>query len=179
MSDTTTRDPQAAAVLQQFERAISGMQNDWPSTQPSIVFQQVTYTPAAFIAKLQGWAAILQAVPEARSALETALTNRHAAFAGLVEVINGFFTILPQYLPPGADVTKFGAKQKKARAKLTAAQKTTANEKRQATRAARHIMGKKQRLAIKAPAPTAPATTAPAAATSTTPATPAPRTTTG
>jgi len=164
MSDTTTKDPQAAAVLEQFVRAINGMENDWPSTQPSIIFQQVTYTPAAFITKLEEWAAILQAVPDARSALETALTNRHAAFAGLVEVINAFFTILPQYLPAGADTTKFGSKAKKPRAKLTAAAKVAANEKRQATRAARHIMGKKQRLAIQAPAATPPATAAPVTA---------------
>ncbi len=71
--------------------------------------------------------------------------------------------MLPQYLPAGADTSKFGSKPKKARTPLTVAQKQVANAKRAATRAARHIMGKKQRAAIQAPAPTTTPTTTPSA----------------
>jgi hypothetical protein len=81
---------------------------------------------------------------------------------GAAELIHAFFTVLPQYLPKGsADVTKFGAKQKKPRRPLTVDQKKAANQKRAATRAARHIMGKKQRQAIHAPAELPPAPPAP------------------
>ena len=66
--------------------------------------------------------------------------------------------MLPHYLPPGADVTKLGAKPPKPRTAQTVAQKAVSNQKRNATRKARHIMGKKQRQAITAPAPGSPPT---------------------
>jgi hypothetical protein len=155
-----TMEKQAAAILKRLEQAIEGMANDWPASQQAIVYEQNTYTPAQFAAKLQQAAVPLQAVPGARSALRTALNNRTAALPDAVTLIDGFYALLPQYLPPGADVTKFGSKTKKPRTPQTAEQKAAANAKRTATRAARHIMGKKQRQAIKAP-PT-PATPPPA-----------------
>ena len=172
MSDNSS-DKQAAAVLSDFNRAITGVEGSWPAAQTTILLQQVAYTPATLVTKLQEEAAPLQAVVDARSTLVSALTNRRTAMPGAVQFIEGFFASLPQYLPPGADVSKFGAKPKKARTPLTAEQKVAANTKRTATRAARHIMGKKQRAAIHATPPTTPTT--PAAtppATPTTPATP-------
>jgi hypothetical protein len=150
-----TMEKEAATVLEQLSQAIDGMESEWPADQKSIVYQQVTYTPAQFTDKLKQALAPLQAVPDARSALQTAIKNRRPALPGALALVNGFYSILAQYLPPGADVTKFGAKVKKARKPLTAEEKTAANEKRTATRAARHIMGPKQRKAIKAP-PTPP-----------------------
>jgi hypothetical protein len=153
--DETTYDPDSAAVLEQYGKAIAGLKSEeWPANQQVIVFEQETYTPAELAAKLTQDAAPLQAVEDAWSALRTALTNRHAAFAGAVKTLNAFYGILPHYLPPGTDTTTYGAKPRKARTPLTAEQKVEANQKRQATRKARFITGKKQRKAIKAPAPT-------------------------
>jgi hypothetical protein len=141
-------------VYNAFVKAIDGVTNDWPSTQPSIVLQTVTYTPAQLVAKLKEVYAPLQAAVDAHSALQTALTTREDALPDAAQFIQDFFSVLPQYLPKGsAEVEKFGAKTKKKRAAMTAEAKVAANEKRQATRAARHIMGKKQRAAIKAPVP--------------------------
>jgi hypothetical protein len=173
MSNTPTTTPgddrEAAAVLAKFEKAINGLQNDVPPTQ-AIVYKQASYTPATMAALLQAAVAPLQAVVTARSALTTALTNRHTNFQAASALITGFYDLLPNILPPGADVTQFGAKPRKARKPLTASQKETANLKRQDTREARHIMGKKQRLAIKAPPPPPPAEPAAAAPAATPPA---------
>jgi hypothetical protein len=158
MNDKTL-ERKAAAVLAQYDQAINGLQNDWPATQQTIIFEQATYTPAQLIAKLQQEAAPLQAVVDARSTLKTALKNRLTAMPDAISMIDGFLAMLPQYLPAGADATKFGKKTPKLRKQPTPEVKAAANLKRQATRKARHIMGKKQRAAIKAPpTPPAPAT---------------------
>jgi hypothetical protein len=151
------RNDRAQAVLEQYGQAMTGLETAWPAGQPPMVLQQVPYTPAALVVKLQQECAPLQAVVDARSDLATALTNRHTALPGAVSFLDAFFAVLPQYLPPGADVTQFGGTPKKERAPLTAEQKVAANEKRNATRAARHIMGKNQRKALHAAAPTPPA----------------------
>jgi hypothetical protein len=135
-----TKDPEAAAVLEQFNKAIAALQAEWPASQQTIIYGQATYTPAQFLAKMREAVAPLQAVPDARSALATALANRHTALPAAVALLDGFFATLPQYLPPGADVTPFGARARKARAPLTAERKAAANTKRAATRAARHII---------------------------------------
>ncbi len=162
MNNTTTPgdDREAAAVLAQFDKAISGLQNDVPSTQ-QFVYKQTAYTPTTFVPILQAAAAPLRAVVTARGALATALNNRHAAFPDAMALISGFFALVPNILPAGADVTQFGAKPRKPRKQLTAEQQVAANQQRQATRKARNIMGSKQRAAIKAPAPAAPAAPAP------------------
>jgi hypothetical protein len=146
-----TMEKEASSLIKQFELAIDGLANDWPSTQQTIVYQQATYTPAQLGAKLKAALAPLQAVPDARSALKTALANRLASLPDAIALLDGLYAILPQYLPAGADTTKFGAKAKKVRKQPTAEEKTASNAKRAATRTARHIMGKKQRKAIKAP----------------------------
>jgi hypothetical protein len=142
---------EASTLITQLGQAIDGLTNDWPAAQQAIVYQQTTYTPAQLIAVLETALAPLQAVPDARSALKTAIANRLAALPNTIAVVNGFYAVLPQYLPAGADTTRFGAKAKKVRRQPTAEEKTVSNAKRAATRTARHIMGKNQRKAIKAP----------------------------
>jgi len=146
---------EASTLIQQIGQAIDGLTNDWPAAQQAIVYQQTTYTPAQFVTKLKAALAPLQAVPDARSGLKTAIANRLTALPDVIALLAGFNAILPQYLPAGADVTTFGGKAKKVRKPQTAEEKTASNVQRAATRAARHIMGKNQRKAIKAPAPPA------------------------
>ena len=168
---TNVPGPDPSEVYGKLTKAIAGMAG-WPAAQPTIVVQQVAYTPAQLVTKLEQVVAPLQAVITARANLNTALSVRDEALPDAAAFIAAFFAVLPQYLPAGTDVTTFGDKPKKPRAKPTAAQKAASNVKRNATRAARHIMGKKQRLAIQAPAPTAP----PSATTATAPATAAVKT---
>jgi hypothetical protein len=147
---------QASEVTGKFEKAIEGMTSSWPADQPILVIQEVTYTPVEFLAKLEEVAAPLFDAVAARLALETALATRNAALDEAAALIEAFFTVLHQYLPAGsAGVASFGKKPKKARTPLTLEQKEAAAAKRAATRKARHVMGKKQRRAIQAPAPAA------------------------
>jgi len=144
----------ATEVTNKLEKAIAGMTGSWPSTQTTLVVVSVSYTPAQFLARLQQVAAPFLAVIAARIALQSALAARNAALADAAAFVDAFYAVLPQYLPVGsADVASFGSKPKRARAPLTVEQKQAAAVKRAATRAARHIMGKNQRLAIQAPAP--------------------------
>jgi hypothetical protein len=146
--------PDPIKVHNDYLKAIAGMEQDWPNNQPTIVLQGVSYTSAQFLAKLEEMDGPFQAVADAHSALRTALAVRSDVLPDAAEFIRDFYSVLAQYLPKGsAAVTKFGAKTKKQRAALSVEAKVSANAKRQATRAARHIMGKKQRSAIKAPAP--------------------------
>lgn len=155
-----TMEKEASTLIKQIGQAIDGLTNDWPAAQQAIVYQQTTYTPAQLVAKLKAALEPLQAVLDGRSALKTAIANRLVALPDVIALVNGFYAILPQYLPAGADTTKFGAKAKKARKQQTAEEKTASNAKRAATRAARHIMGKNQRKAIKVPpAPATPPAT--------------------
>jgi hypothetical protein len=154
MSARKNDDPEL--ILEQYDQAIDGMTNAWPASQPSIVIHQQSYTPSTLAALFQTQKAPFQKVVDLRSELRTALANREAAIPAAMDLLASFYAVLPQYLPPGTDTSTFGKKPKKARAPLTAAQKEAANEKRNATRAARHIMGKKQRKAIKAAPPASP-----------------------
>jgi hypothetical protein len=144
---------QATALTTKLQKAINGMTSSWPSTQTTLVVMAVSYTPAQFLAKLQQVAAPFFAAVAARLAYESALSVRNAALPDAAAFVEAFYAVLPQYLPAGsADVTSFGGKPKKARTPLTVEKKQAAAVKRAATRAARHIMGKKQRKAIQAPA---------------------------
>src|SRR5262249_12482885 len=83
MSNTPTKTPsidrEAAIVLEQYEKALDGLQNDIPQTTP-VVYKQTSYTVAPFLPVMEAGAAPLQAVAKARSDLKVALTNRHAKF---------------------------------------------------------------------------------------------------
>src|SRR6185312_13870002 len=116
---SNTNGANASKILADFNKAIDGMTNDWPSTQPNIVVQTITYSPTQLLGKLKEVGAPLQAAADAASAYRTALVNRNAALPDAAQFIQDFFAVLPQYLPKGsADVTKFGAKTKKQRAQL-------------------------------------------------------------
>jgi hypothetical protein len=158
---------QATKVTNRLQQAIAGMQSNWPTTQTTLVVLMISYTPAQLVAKLQQVAAPLLAAIAAKIAYNSALAARNAALPDALAFIDAFFSVLPQYFPPGsAELTTFGRKPPKARTPLTVEQKQAAAAKRAATRAARHIMGDKQRKAIKAtpPAPAAPPAAAPPAA---------------
>ena len=153
----------ANKITQQYKQAIEGMQAAWPAAQQSLLVMGTTYTPQTWTTKLQQVAVPLLAAVVARIALDNALAARNDALPDAEALIYAFYAVLPQYLTPNdADAAKFGGKVKKPRKQPSTDQKQVANARREATRAARGIKGKKQRLAIKAPDPTA---TPPAATT--------------
>jgi hypothetical protein len=137
---------QANSVTNKLQKAIAGMNGAWPTAQTTIVVLTVVYTPAQLIAKLQQVLSPFTAASDAKIAYQSALATRNAALPDAAAFIEAFFTVLPQYLPAGsASVSSFGSKPRKARTPLTVEQKQAALVKREATRKARGIMGKKQR----------------------------------
>jgi len=117
-------------------------------------FQQVmvaggSYTPAQITEKLQAIVDLRREVDAAKATIKAKLVKEKTAmpalctFRGaLMSSINGAFVNQPDVL---AD---FGISLR-ARTPLTAEAKTAAAAKRNATRAARHTMGSKQRKSVK------------------------------
>ena len=159
---TTSRDSQLAAD----QKLIDGL-NKHSSTLSSLVIGGQSYTTAAVIGLLQG-----------RIATSTSATNAHATWQAAVQAdreqqaktkpfVSGLRKALQVAYAGSIDsLADFGLKAPKPRTPLTPAQKAAAVAKAEATRAARHTMGPKQKAAIKG--------TVPAAAPETQPAAPAP-----
>lgn len=122
------------------------------SNQPSIVLAAKAYTPAELTAALQTQSANLVAAEEARlrhRRLVAANRAARKADEALRLALKSYVTL--QFGAAAVDVLgEFGftPKAKQPRSVATTVQ---AIEKAKATRIARHTMGKKQRLAIKAP----------------------------
>ena len=115
------------------------------------------------VATLQARIDAITAAQTARALLAAAVKEQQQELAGtsgfvlsLVTVIRGMYAGSP------SNLADFGLTPKKA-LPLTVEQKALANQKRAATRLARHTMGTKQRAAIKAPVVVAPTPAIPAA----------------
>jgi hypothetical protein len=146
---------------------IAGITKDL-KTVSSLVLAGTTYTPVTLIALIQSRINLINQVAASRAAwldqvkqLEELDTQVHAVEMGLKQyVFNAFGKTSPQLADFGWTL--------KQRTPLTTEQKQQAVAKRDATRAARGTMSKKQKAAIHGVVPT---TTAQPPATTTTPAT--------
>jgi hypothetical protein len=151
---------QKVTVEAEYTALINGFGTDLAGLDP-VVLVGVSYARATLLAKFQSRIDAAQATKNARADLRTAVAGEEA----LAEEIDPLRKAMKQFLQSrfGKDSPKlqaFGFTEAKATQK-TAASKAGAVTKMLATRKARHIMGKKQRLQIKAPV--APTDTAPAA----------------
>jgi hypothetical protein len=134
------------------------------STVPSLMIGGQSYTTAAIIGLLQG-----------RIATATTVTNSHAAWQGAVQAdrdertktkpfVSGLRKALQVAFAGSIEpLADFGLKPPKARPPRTPEQKAASVAKAEATRAARHTMGSKQKAAIKGTVPGAAPATQPAA----------------
>ena len=138
------------SLINRDNARIAGVQKHCMS-QTSILVAGTALAPTAVIQIYQSDLNARQAVTAARSALKAAIAKATAAEAAcnsfdsaFKRCIEGAYDGQPDTLADfGITVT--------ARTPLTAAEKAEAAEKAAATRAARHIMGKKQRSMIVAP----------------------------
>jgi hypothetical protein len=137
-----------SAVVASTEQLIAGTSKHLANVTQVLVAGG-SFTPAQVAATLQSIVDLRRQVDAARATMRAKLVNERAAmpalrtFRGaLVSFINGAFANQPDVL---AD---FGI-HPKARTPLTAEANTAAVAKRNATRAARHTMGSKQRKRIK------------------------------
>jgi hypothetical protein len=129
-----------------------------------------TFTPAQATTQLQAIVNAHADVDAARALLEAKLAAVHAQAAAQRVFLNAFVSFVRAAFGTSPDVlVDFGVKTRKTPTPQTVEAKAAAAAKRAATRAARHVMGPKQRKAVKgavvgvvvtpvvAPAPATPA----------------------
>ena len=131
----------------------------------NVTLNNVLYTLAAILALLQSYVDLFDGVQAAKATyLDTLKSQRIQApvlrliVAAFVAYVRASFGSSPEVL------NDFGLKPHKAKTPPTAEQKVKAADKARATRAARHTLGKRQKLAIHGQAPGAAAGGAPAPA---------------
>jgi hypothetical protein len=125
-----------------------------PATVGSLTIGSVPYTPAELAALLQTLVDLRRAVTDAQAAAQTKLANERAQAPALRSLMSALVTILKTSFGNSPDIlADFGLTPRKVPAPLTVDAKRAAAAKRKATRAARHTMGSKQRLAVKGAAP--------------------------
>ena len=144
------------------------------ATVAQVTIAGVNYTPAALVTALQAVAQMLIDVETAEASYKAKLAVA-SVHPGLIPVL---VTDTTAFVRANVGATPdvlhdFGLAPRKPNTPLTAAQKAAAAEKRNATRAARHTMGSKQKKSVTGAVPAAatatpaPAVPAPSAAAST------------
>jgi hypothetical protein len=109
-----------------------------------------TFTPAQVTDKLQQLVALRNDVNAAKAALQVKVAAEQATAPSLRDFMVLFVAYVRATFAGLADaLADFGLQPKKARAPRTADELAAANAKRKATRAARGVMGKKQRKVVK------------------------------
>ena len=110
----------------------------------------ITLTPAQVTDKLQQLVALRADVDAARAALEVKVAAEKASAPSLRDFMVLFVAfVMATYAGLADALADFGLQPKKAPAPRTAEELAAANAKRKATRAARGVMGKKQRKVVK------------------------------
>ena len=115
-----------------------------------LTFAGSTFTPSQVTDKLQQLVALRNDVNAARAALKVKETVEDAQAPSLRDFMLLFVAFVKASFANLADaLADFGLQPKKVRAPLTTDEQAAANAKREATRAARKVMGSKQRKAVK------------------------------
>ncbi len=165
-------------VSESVRGLIAGTQKHPPNGQLTLGGQP--FTTQALVQVLQDMGNALSAVDTSKASWKDALKNLADVKAKVDPTIGAYRSwVLATYGNAPATLADFGLTPPKARTPMTVEQKAAAGAKREATRAARHIMGPKQRKLIKATVAATPPTvgaaqaSAPASASPASPAAPA------
>ncbi len=127
---------------------IAGTQKHPPSGPLTIDGQE--YTAATLTQVLQSLGDALSAVDSANAAWKDALQNLATTNAKVEPIVSAYRTwIVATFGSAPATLADFGVTPRKVRTPATTAQTAEAIAKRNATRAARHTMGSKQKEAVK------------------------------
>jgi hypothetical protein len=131
---------------------ITGTNKHFPNGSQQLTVGGVAYTVTALTALLQSFVDSRDAVDAAKAAASAKIAAENARAPSLRGVVSAFVAYVRATYGNSPDVlVDFGLSLHKARTPLTADQKAAAVAKTAATRAARHVMGKNQRKAVKAP----------------------------
>jgi len=136
-----------ATLQQRIRGLIAGTQKHAPSG--SLTLGSTTYTAAALVQLLQSLADALDAADAAKASWEGALKKVNDTEANVEPVIRDYEAwVLATNRGSPSTLADYGVKPRKVPVPLTAEQKAAAAQKRTATRAARHTMGKVQKKKV-------------------------------
>ena len=134
------------------KRLLAGTQKHF-STVSSLTFGNRTRTPAEVEAFLQALIDLRAAVNDAQTKTRAALAAEASQRPFLRRRMSVFVAFVKVTFGEAADtLADFGLKPAKTPTPLTIEARAAAAAKRAATRAARHTMGKRQRIRVNAPA---------------------------
>jgi hypothetical protein len=152
--------PTKSTLQQRARGLITGTQKHLANE--TLAFNGATFAAPALIQLLQQLIDVVTRSDAARAEWKDALKSMKDGKATIVPVLGAFHAfVVNRFGNAPSTLEDFGIAPRKVRTPLTAEQKAAAAVKRKATRAARHIVGKKQRAKIKAPVATTPTATAP------------------
>jgi hypothetical protein len=141
---------------------VAGTQKHTPNG--SFTLGSEAYTAATLVQLLQGLAEAIANVDTTRAAWQDALASADDEQAKAVPVLRAYQSmLLATYGNAPATLADYGLVPHKGPTPPSASVKATAVLKREATRTARHTMGKKQKAAIKGSVPDTTPATSPAA----------------
>jgi hypothetical protein len=109
-----------------------------------------SYTPSQVTARLQAFATLREDVDAAKASTKAKLAAEKAETPAMRTFLSAYVPFVKAAFSTSPDVlADFGLQPKKARTPLTVEKKAAAAAKRKSTRAARHVMGTKQRKGVK------------------------------
>jgi hypothetical protein len=158
-------------TINKHRQAIAGIRKHFASA-PTMVLGGTPTTPNDAIATLQGSIDAIDAASATAHAFHGAVAAQHAAIAKGSGLLTDLKTLVKSQLGSSEGVLGAFGFTSPSRQTPDEATKAAAVAKRAATRAARHTMGKRQKLAVKGDvkgADTTPATSAPAPSPAVTP----------
>jgi len=137
-------------LLKNFNDLAAGLASRPPGGQPSIVIEGQSVPVSTLVAELQEYAIAYQVVEDAEQAYKRAIAARDAIAPeaqGRRDAIRASIKGTLGRMNP--DLETYGINPDREHRALTAEEEVAKVAKAKATRAARHTMGKRQRLAIK------------------------------
>jgi hypothetical protein len=148
MSQSRLRYKNSKATL--VKQLILGVQKHYPDGSQSIAVGGSSFTVTALTELMQSFVDQRAAVETAKAAIKARLETERTQAPSQLAVIRALVTILRGTFGNSADVlADFGLSPLKVATPMTAETKAVAVAKREATRAARHTMGKNQKKAVK------------------------------
>jgi hypothetical protein len=140
------KETQATRVTQ----LITGFNKHFPDGSVTLTVGGATYTVSQLTSLFQSFVDMRTATETAQAAAKAKLIAETAQAPALRGVISAFVAYVKASFGNSPDtLADFGLSPRKARTPMTAEQTATAVLKRNATRAARHTMGSKQKKEVK------------------------------
>jgi hypothetical protein len=137
-----------SSLSKRIRDLVAGTQKHTPNG--SLTLGNVTYAAPALVQLLQGLADALDATDAARARWQDALKNATDARAKVGPLVADYQAwVSVTYAGAPSTLADYGVTPRKVRTPLTVDQQAAAVAKRTATRAARHTMGKVQKLKVK------------------------------